>query len=121
MSFGDSVRTCLQKYATFSGRASRSEFWWFVVFNAVVATAALVLDSALGLTWSDQVGPISLVVRLALLLPLLAVGARRLHDADLSGWWLLLALIPLLGVIGLLFMWIRHGSAGDNRFGPAPA
>lgn len=122
MTFGTAISTCLRKYATFSGRATRPEFWWFVVFNAIVSTVGEVLDAALGLTWSAHasVGVISVVCRLALLLPLLAVGARRLHDVGRSGWWLLLALVPCLGVIALVVMWAQPGDARPNAFDAAP-
>lgn len=91
MTFTESVRTCLQKYANFDGVASRSEFWWWTLFCAVA-----------GLVIGAVSGTLSLVFNLAVLLPSIAVMARRLHDTDRSGWWQLLMLIPLIGMIVVL-------------------
>ena len=98
MNFADAVRSVFSKYATFTGRARRSEFWWFVLFSAIVNTVASVLDAVVG----NKL--IEILVTLALLLPSLAVTVRRLHDTGRSGWWILIALIPLIGVIVLLVL-----------------
>lgn len=92
MTFGESISTCFSKYATFDGRATRSEYWWFALFT-VLASAILgtISETASG------------VFSLAVLLPSLAVGARRLHDTNRSGWFLLLWLIPVVGWIVVLF------------------
>jgi uncharacterized membrane protein YhaH (DUF805 family) len=88
MTFQDSIRTCFSKYADFSGRASRSEYWWFFLFLiGVYIVASLIGNLAY---W---------VAVAATLLPSLAAGARRLHDTGRSGWWLLLNLVPLIGFI----------------------
>ncbi|SHH19154.1 DUF805 domain-containing protein [Marivita hallyeonensis] len=122
MNFQDAVRTCLSKYATFSGRAARSEFWWFVLFLMVMNLLLAILDRALfGVTSDGQ--PISIigaVFSLAIILPSIAVGVRRLHDLDKSGWWYLLILIPFLGALVLIYFFVQKGSAGENRFGPDP-
>lgn len=107
MTFGESIRTCFSKYATFSGRADRPEFWWWILF---VFVGSLV-TSLLG-------GFISLLFSLATLLPSIAVTARRLHDIDRSGWWQLVGLIPLLGLI-ILIIWGVQESKEPNRFGSA--
>ncbi|MCZ7417958.1 MULTISPECIES: DUF805 domain-containing protein [unclassified Micromonospora] len=120
MSFADAVRSVLSQYATFQGRARRSEYWWFSLFLLLVGIAARVVDSALGVDFEASGGPVSLVVNLALLLPSLAVSVRRLHDLDRSGWWLLLALIPIVGWIVLLVFAVQNGTPGPNRFGPSP-
>lgn len=123
MSLGTAVRTCLAKYVDFTGRARRSEFWWFCLFCAIVSIVAAVLDSALNLTYGpsgDETGVLSTVVTLALVLPSLAVGARRLHDVDKSGWWQLLALIPFIGTIILIVAWAQDSQRMTNRFGPSP-
>ncbi|MGR3461728.1 MAG: DUF805 domain-containing protein [Roseovarius sp.] len=112
MDFMTAVRTVLtDNYANFSGRAARSEFWWFALFVLVVS---LVLQLILG-------DIVSAIFSLAVLLPSIAVAVRRLHDVDRSGWWYLLVLIPLIGGLILIFAFFIHrGTAGDNRFGPDP-
>ncbi|MBV9823574.1 MAG: DUF805 domain-containing protein [Actinobacteria bacterium] len=114
MSFADAVRSVFSKYATFGGRARRSEYWWFVLFSAIVNTVVSLLDAAIG----NQV--LGYLVLLALLLPSLAVGVRRLHDTGRSGWWLLIALIPLVGAIVLLVFALQDSQPGSNNYGPSP-
>jgi len=114
MDFQTSVKTCLNKYADFSGRARRSEYWWFALANFLGGIALSIVDGVLG------TGFLSPIWSLALLLPSLAVGARRLHDLDKSGWWLLLAFIPVIGVIILIVWFATQGTRGPNRFGPDP-
>ena len=122
MSFQDAVRTCLQrKYADFHGRARRSEYWFFILFTAIVGAVAGILDALFG-TRSEMysgTGPIQGVLQLALLIPTLAVGARRLHDTGRSGWWLLIGLIPLIGWIVLIVFFVQD-SHPDNQYGPNP-
>ncbi|MBI1220515.1 MAG: DUF805 domain-containing protein [Rhodobacteraceae bacterium] len=133
MDFKTSVTTCLSKYATFSGRARRSELWWFVLFNVILSIIAGILDRMLfgvhdmhmgaadaGMSFNYQPSLIGSVVSLALLLPNLAVAARRMHDIDRSGWWLLIVFIPIIGWLVLLYWYIKEGTQGPNRFG-APA
>lgn len=115
MGFTESVSTVLKKYAVFTGRASRSEFWWFVLFNFLASAVGSILDQA------ANTGAISLIVSLVLFLPSLAVGVRRLHDIDRSGWWLLISIIPLIGWIVLIYWNVQPSQPGDNRFGPPPA
>jgi uncharacterized membrane protein YhaH (DUF805 family) len=105
MTFGKSISTCFSKYANFNGRASRSEYWWWVLFVILVSAATGMVSEML-----------SGIFSLAILLPYLAVGARRLHDTDRSGWFLLLNLIPLIGWIILLVFFIQEGKE-PNRFG----
>ena len=93
MSFGDAVRSGFDNYAQFDGRASRAAFWWWFLFNFLVGIAVDIVGFAIGsCTWSAGSSA------LALLLPNLSVGVRRLHDTDRTGWWLLIALIPLIGL-----------------------
>jgi uncharacterized membrane protein YhaH (DUF805 family) len=115
MTFGESVSTVLSKYVVFSGRASRSEFWWFTLFNFLVNVVASLVDLLMGTEL------LSIVTTLALLLPALGVAVRRLHDTDRSGWWILITLIPLIGIIVLIVWYATEGMRGDNRFGPIPA
>jgi uncharacterized membrane protein YhaH (DUF805 family) len=119
MSFQDAVRVCLTKYADFTGRARRSEYWWFVVFNAVVTTLGGVVDALVG-TRSGSTGVVQVIATLALLLPALAVGVRRLHDVGQSGWTLLLIIIPVLGALILVFAFFSRDSQADNKYGPSP-
>jgi uncharacterized membrane protein YhaH (DUF805 family) len=120
MSFADAVRTCLDKYVDFDGRARRSEFWWWALFTVLVGIVAGIIDAILGTSGSFQGrGPVGSVVSLALLLPSLAVGARRLHDTGRSGWWQLLWLVLLVGWI-FLIVWFCQDSGPENAHGPSP-
>jgi uncharacterized membrane protein YhaH (DUF805 family) len=105
MNFTDAIKTCLHKYATFTGRATRSEFWWFALFT--------VLASMLASMFGELVNSL---VSLALLIPSIAVGARRLHDIGKSGWFQLLWMIPVIGW-ALLIYWAVQPSAGSNEYG----
>jgi uncharacterized membrane protein YhaH (DUF805 family) len=120
MGFAEAVQTCLQKYVGFSGRARRSEYWWFFLFTVLVSMVASVLDSIFG-TMSDttNVGVIGSIASLALLLPSIAVAIRRLHDTSRSGWWILIGLIPIVGWI-ILIVFYCQDSHGDNEHGPSP-
>lgn len=104
MTFGESISACFSKYATFDGRASRSEFWWFVLFTFLVSAAIGIVSDKLSALFS-----------LAVLLPSLAVGARRLHDTDRSAWFLLLWFIPIIGWI-ILIIWAAQEAREPNRF-----
>lgn len=122
MSFQDAIRTCFAKYAIFSGRAPRSELWWFVLFTLLANFALGIVDQAIfGLSPDGQ--PVSILgglFSLAVLLPTIAVGVRRLHDLDRTGWWYLLIFIPVVGALVLVFFFVQRGTAGPNRFGPDP-
>ena len=122
MSFQDAIRVCLQrKYADFNGRARRSEFWFFVLFSAIVSAVGGVLDAIFGLRSGSYggTGPIQGLLQLALLVPSLAVGARRLHDIGRSGWWQLIGLVPVAGWIVLLIFFVQD-SHPANQHGPSP-
>lgn len=113
--FGSSIAMCLSKYATFEGRAPRAEYWWFALFT----WAAHIVLAILGAASSETLfGIVSLLFSLAIFLPSLAVTARRLHDTDRSGWWMLIFLVPLVGWILFLVWMCTKGSLGPNRFGP---
>ena len=93
----------------------------FVLFNIIFAVVAMILDNMLGLASKEYgYGPIYGLYALAVFLPGLAVSVRRLHDIGKSGWWLLIALIPIVGAIMLIIWDVREGERGDNRFGPDP-
>lgn len=116
MTFPDAVRRCLALYATFGGRARRSEFWFFWLFNLLAHAVAGILDAAI----FGAASPLNAIVSLLLLIPGLAVAVRRLHDGGRSGWWLLIGLVPLLGIVVLLIWYASRGEDGPNRFGPDP-
>lgn len=130
MDFMTAVRTVLGKYATFNGRARRPEFWWFVLF-ALAGTAVLQFvdhwlfgasDSAsMAAGYGYRSEPLSFLFWLAILLPYIAVAVRRLHDTDRSGWWVLISLVPIIGVLVLIYFYVQRGTEGPNRFGPEPA
>ena len=104
MNFGQAISTCLSKYATFSGRASRPEFWWFFLFQILVSVAAsMVGDTIAGL------------VSLGLLLPALAAGTRRLHDIGKSGWWQLF-MLTVIGLLVLIYWWVQPTVEGANEY-----
>jgi uncharacterized membrane protein YhaH (DUF805 family) len=109
----------LKKYAVFSGRARRKEYWMFFLFNLVISVILSIVDSVAG-TNGSGVGIISTIYSLAVLIPSLAVGVRRLHDTGRTGWWILIALIPLIGTIVLIVFLATEGNAGDNQYGPDP-
>lgn len=102
MTFGESITTCLAKYADFDGRASRSEYWWFYLFTVLVNWGALIID---------PFGVLYAVLNLAFLLPTLSAAVRRLHDTNKSGWWMLISL-TLIGLIPLI-LWLA--SESDDR------
>ncbi|MGZ4477677.1 MAG: DUF805 domain-containing protein, partial [Nocardioidaceae bacterium] len=89
----------LSKYATFSGRAPRSEYWWFYLFSILVSLATSVVDAVLNTAFNNQIQIVGTITSLALLLPTLAVTARRLHDTSRSGWWILFPVVSFLGTI----------------------
>lgn len=110
----------LKKYVAFSGRASRPEFWWFFLINLIVSIVLTVADMQLGLIAAGGVAITSTIYQLAVLLPSLGVSVRRLHDTDRSGWWMLIGLIPLIGLIVLLVFFIMASTPGENRHGSNP-
>ena len=114
MSFTEAIRDAFSKYATFRGRSSRSAYWWFYLFNILILVAALLVDLALGTS-----GIIYGLVGLGLLLPNLAVAARRLHDSGHSAWWLLIGILPLIGAIVLLVFTLQR-SEPPNQWGTGP-
>ena len=106
----------LKQYAVFSGRARRTEYWMFVLCNVIVMLLLGMVDKLIG--GDNEL--ISSIYSLAVLLPSLAVAARRLHDTDRSAWWLLLGLIPIIGTLVLIYFMVCNGQQGPNRFGDDP-
>lgn len=146
MGFTDAISTCLKKYFTMSGRAPRSEFWWFQLGMFLFSVVTALIDTAM-FGFSPDPGPIEVVGSLLVLCPSLTVSVRRLHDIDRAGWWILSPLpfmaagigfgaafgatlgtaatigagcIMLAGVLLLLWWYIRPSQPGPNRYGPNP-
>ncbi len=109
MQFQESVKTCLNKFVDFKGRASRSEFWWFVLFTVLV-------NFILGAI-SDKLQGIGALI---LLLPYLAVAVRRLHDIGKNWYWLLVGIIPIIGAIVLIYFYVQKSMSTANEFGDVP-
>lgn len=111
----------LKQYADFSGRARRTEYWMFVLFNFIFGLVAIALDNVLGIAINNiGYGPIYGIYTLAVLIPGLAVSVRRLHDVGKSGLMLLIILIPLIGVIWLLILSLTDSQPGTNQWGSNP-
>ena len=121
MNFTSAVKTVFRKAFDFQGRAMRSEFWYFVLFQFLVGIIAGALDAALFKELAlEGNGPIGLTMTLVLFIPGLSVSFRRLHDIDRSAWWLLIGLVPLIGLIVLIYFFVQPGTPGQNRFGAYP-
>jgi uncharacterized membrane protein YhaH (DUF805 family) len=105
----------LKKYAEFDGRARRKEYWMFALFNLLITLAIAVIEAIIGTS-----GFLGLIYALAVLLPAIAVSVRRLHDTDRSGWWLLIALVPIVGAIVLLVFMVQDSKPGTNLYGIYP-
>lgn len=111
----------LKKYAVFSGRARRKEFWYFFLFSSIISFVLVVIDSIIGSFSAEAgIGLLSGIYILAILIPYTAVSVRRLHDTDHSGWWVLIGLIPLIGAIMLLIFMAQDSNAGQNQYGANP-
>lgn len=107
MTFGKAISTCFAKYVDFNGRASRPEFWWFYLFTILLSWGSILVDSSQFL---------SMIVNLAVFLPVIAAGSRRLHDTNRSGWWQLI-MLTVIGIIPLVIWWASKGSDQDNQYG----
>jgi uncharacterized membrane protein YhaH (DUF805 family) len=112
--FGNAVQSVLTNYVTFTGRARRSEYWYFFLFSAMVSVVTRIFDVVTG---TPIVG---VLVGVALLVPQIAVTVRRLHDTDRSAWWLCIALVPIAGLVVLLVFECQDSQPGDNRYGHSP-
>jgi len=111
----------LKKYAVFGGRSRRKEYWYFVLFSLIVSLVLSAIDALLGtFSSSTNVGLLSGIYGLAIIIPSIAVSVRRLHDIDRTGWWVLISLVPVIGTIVLLVFAVLEGTSGQNRFGPNP-
>ena len=111
----------LKKYAVFSGRARRKEYWFFVLFNIIIAFVLGFIDGLMGNVHAESgMGLLGGLYALAVLLPGIGVSVRRLHDTGRTGWWLLLAFVPLVGALVLLVFMVLDGESGPNEYGPDP-
>ena len=111
MNFTESIQTCYKKFFDFSGRASKSEYWWFQLFQIIIYILAFIFQGDLALLFS--------IVVIANLIPIYAAAVRRIHDSNKSGWFVLLSFIPIIGLV-VFFLLIQDGSKGKNRFGAKP-
>lgn len=132
MDFKTAVKSCFSNYVTFSGRASRPEYWWFLLFVFGGQVVLAIVESIIFGTGHGEVGqgyagyeahggPLTGLFSLAVLLPFISVGIRRLHDIGKSGWWYLIGLVPLIGTLVLLYFFVQPSQPGSNAFGPEPA
>ena len=111
MNFIESLQTCYKKFFDFSGRASKSEYWWFQLYNTILYILTFVFQNDLALLFS--------ILIIANLIPVFAAGVRRVHDSNKSGWWILISFVPIIGLY-IIVLLITDGSKGKNKFGPKP-
>jgi uncharacterized membrane protein YhaH (DUF805 family) len=113
---------CWKKFAVFEGRARRKEYWMFFLVNLLVSLGLMSIDNVSGLTKATNgaVNPLETLYAFAVFLPALSVTIRRLHDTDRSGWWVLIAFVPIIGAIVLLILMAIAGDDRENRYGPTP-
>jgi uncharacterized membrane protein YhaH (DUF805 family) len=105
----------LKKYTVFDGRAHRTEYWMFVLFNVIITIVLGLIDRLVGIS-----GVLSGIYGLAVLIPGIAVAIRRLHDTNRSGWWLLISLVPAIGTIVLIVFMVQDSQPDTNQYGPNP-
>ncbi len=115
MDMQQAIKSCFNQYISFSGRASRSEFWYFFLFGIILSAMAGFIDGG----FYHSIWSLESLVSIVLFLPTIAVGSRRMHDSNRSEYWLLLVFIPVVGLI-LLFFFAQLGTEGDNQYGPDP-
>jgi uncharacterized membrane protein YhaH (DUF805 family) len=108
-------KVVLENYANFEGRARRAEFWWYALANIIIGIVFNILIAISGIFWV-----LDIIYGLAVLIPGIAVGIRRLHDTDKSGWWLLIGLVPFVGIIVLIVFFATEGSRPANQWGQSP-
>ena len=111
MNFIESLQICYKKFFDFSGRASKSEYWWFQLYNTILYILTFVFQNDLALLFS--------ILGIANLIPVFAAGVRRVHDSNKSGWWILISFVPIIGLY-IIVLLITDGSKGKNRFGSKP-
>ncbi len=119
------VDTLKNRYADFKGRASRSEYWYFMLFSLIIGIILAFLDSLIGTAPDDKAGAgiLGTIFSIATFIPALSLAIRRLHDIGKKGWWVLAGVIPIVNFIGifvLLFFFIKDSQPGSNEYGPNP-
>ena len=117
MDFQTSIKTCFNKYADFSGRALRSELWWFALFGVLGGIVTTIIDVMILGYSIESYGPANIIFTVVLILPGIAVTARRLHDVNRSGWWQLIEL-TIIGILLILVWNITEGEKKKNIYGP---
>ena len=114
----------LKQYADFSGRARRKEYWYFILINFLINMGIAFVSGLIGGMSQDPSMTLAMVMltlyNLAVFIPSTAVGVRRLHDTNRSGWWLLISMIPLVGAIVLIIFFVEDSQPGPNEYGPNP-
>ena len=109
-----------KNYINFQGRARRKAYWMFVLFNLIALVILSLIEGALGLSGQNGYGILTGLYTLAIILPLIALAVRRLHDTGRSGWWILIGLVPLIGPIVLIVFYVTDSQPGTNQYGPNP-
>ena len=109
-----------KNYINFQGRARRKAYWMFVLFNIIALVTLSLIEGALGLSGQNGYGILTGLYSLAIILPLIALAVRRLHDTGRSGWWILIGLVPLIGPIVLIVFYVTDSQPGTNQYGPNP-
>lgn len=109
-------KVVFKNYVVFSGRARRAEYWYFVLFNIIISAGLSIISQIIG----DKKETLSSLYSLAVFLPSIAVGFRRLHDIGKSGWWMLLCLIPIIGWVWLIILFATDSNPGENMYGKNP-
>ena len=110
----------LRKYAVFSGRSQRSEYWSFVLLNLVFTVILYSIDNIIGWNYLMYAGVLSSIYSLVIVIPGISVAIRRLHDNNRTGWWLFIVLVPLIGAVILIIFYAQDSQSGDNKYGPNP-
>jgi len=109
-----------KKALDFGGRARRAEYWYFILFNILVSILLQIVEAMIGLKTEQGVGLLSGLYSVAILIPAIAVGVRRLHDTGKTGWLMLVGLIPCVGFLILIFFFVQDSQPGPNQYGPNP-
>jgi uncharacterized membrane protein YhaH (DUF805 family) len=114
--------SAFKKYAVFKGRATRSEYWYFILFNILATLGFGLIDQMIGtFNFDAGYGPLSAIYTLAMIFPGVGVSIRRLHDTGRSGWWFLITAIPLLGLLVFLYFALLESDPNPNQYGQSPS